>query len=104
MCFRKIFTAGAVALDEVWDRIHAQRIDAHVQPKSHHLDDFFDYSWIVIVQIWLVGKKTVPVILPGDRVPGPVGSFGVGEDYSGIFIFLVGVTPYIKIAFRRTRR
>ncbi len=104
MRFRKIFTRGAVAFGKVWDCIHAQRIDAHVQPETHHLDHFFHDPWIVVVQIRLVGKKTMPVILPGDRVPGPIGSFSVGKDNSRIFIFLIGIAPYVKLACRRTRR
>ena len=43
----------------------------------------------------------MPEILLGDRVPGPVGSFGVGENDSRVFVFLFGVAPDVEVAFRR---
>src|SRR4029077_8207918 len=94
MCFWKILTTRSFALHQVWDRIHAQRIDAHIQPEAHDLKYFFDDSGIVIVQIGLVRKETVPVVLLGDRIPSPVGPLGIREDNAGAFILPIGVAPY----------
>ena len=40
----------------------------------------------------------------GYWIPGPVGSFGIGEDNPGFREFLVVVAPDVEIPFRRTTR
>ena len=42
--FRKILAIGSFALDQVGDGVDAQRVDAHVQPVAHDLQDFLDHS------------------------------------------------------------
>src|SRR5581483_10170099 len=66
--------------------------------------DFGQYHRVVIVQIGLVGKKTVPVVRFRNRIPGPVGFLGVRENDARVTKFLYRVAPHIKIAFRGTRR
>ena len=51
---RKIFAIGAIAFDEVWNGIHAQSIDAHIQPVPHDVDDRFDNHGVIEIQIRLV--------------------------------------------------
>ena len=104
MSFRKILAGGSFALDKVRDCIQAQRVDSHIQPVAQDLEHLLDDSGIVEVQVWLVRKKTVPVVLFGDRVPSPIRSFGVREDDTRVFVLLFGVAPDIKVAFRRTAR
>ena len=56
---------------------------------------------MIVIQIRLVGKESVPEIRLGHGIPRPVGFFGVGEDDAGVLIFLIGVAPHVVIAFRR---
>ena len=100
--FGKILAIGAVALDQVRDGVQAERVHAHVQPEAHHAEHFFEHRGIVVVQVRLVREEAMPVVGLGDRVPGPVGFFGVGEDDSRVFVLLVGVAPDVKIAFGRS--
>ncbi len=44
----------------------------------------------------------MPVIGLGDRVPGPVGLFGVSKNDARVFIFFVGVAPHVIVALRRS--
>jgi hypothetical protein len=101
---RKVFAAGAVAFDEIGDCVHAECIDAHVEPESHGLDHLFDNNGVVEVQIGLVGKEAMPVERLRDLVPCPVGLFGVGEDDASVFEELVGLRPHIELAFGRAGR
>ena len=68
-----------------------------LQHRLHHLR-------IVEVQVRLMTEEAVPVVRLGDRVPGPVRGFGIGEDDARAKVFLVGIAPYIKIALRRAGR
>ncbi len=58
---------------------------------------------VVPVQIGLMAEKTVPVVRPGDRVPGPVRVLGIGKDNPHVFIFFGGVAPDVPVAFFGTR-
>ncbi len=104
MGFRQVFAVGAVALDQVRDGVHAQAVDAHVEPEPHDVDDFFDDAGVVEVEIGLVRKETVPIVGVGHRVPGPVGLFSVGKDDAGIFIKRVRVAPNVHFTLGRVRR
>ena len=37
----EVLAGGAVALDEVGDGVDAERVDAHVEPEAHGLEDLF---------------------------------------------------------------
>ena len=100
----QILAGGAIALNQVWNRVHAQRVDAHVEPEAHRLQHFFDHQRIVEVQVGLVRKETVPVVGLGRLVPGPVGLFGVGKDDARVLVELVGRGPDVHLARRRTGR
>ena len=80
MCLGQVLVTGAVADAQIGDRIEAQPVHAHVEPKAHDPDDGLHDLRIVVVQVRLMGEEAVPVVLFGDRVPGPVGGLGVGED------------------------
>ena len=102
--FGKILAGGAVALDQVRNRVDAQRVHAHVEPEAHHAQHFFQNLGAVVVQVRLVGEEAMPVVGLGDRIPGPVGFFGVSEDDAGVFVLLVGVAPDVEIALGRSCR
>ena len=59
---------------------------------------------VVEVEVGLVGEEAVPVVGLRDRVPGPVGLLGVGEDDARLRPFLVGVAPHVEVALARAGR
>ena len=77
MGFGEVLVVGAVALDQVGDRIQAQAVDAKIEPKAHDADHGLHHLRVVEVQVRLVRIETVPEVLAGDRIPRPVGLFGI---------------------------
>ena len=100
----QIFAVGTVALAQVRNRVHAQRVHAHVEPEAHGLQHFFDHQRIVEVQIRLMREEAMPVVRLGRLVPRPVRFFGIGEDDARFLVSLVVVGPHVHVALRRTRR
>src|SRR5689334_11466629 len=98
MSLRQIFTVGALKLIQIRDGIQAQSIHAQIKPEIHGGKHCFAHLWIFPVEVWLVGIKTMPIIRPGNWVPGPVGGFKVLEDDARVTIFVRRVTPDIKIS------
>jgi hypothetical protein len=94
----KVFVRGALALDEVRDRIQAETVDAGVEPALHHLYHGADDARVVEVQVRLVREEAVPVVGMRLRIPRPVRLLGVGEDDARGEIALVGVAPDIPVA------
>ena len=86
--FRQIFAGGSIALAKVWNRVHAQRVDAHVEPEAHRLQHLFHHQRVVVVQVGLVREKAMPVIGLGSFVPGPVRFFRIGKDDARVLILL----------------
>src|SRR5699024_1991760 len=84
MRFRKIFTIRSVPLKKIRHRTKPEPVDSHLTPVIHHLKYFFLNCRIIVVQIWLMEEKAMPVILLCDWIPGPVGSFKILEDNSGV--------------------
>ena len=101
---RQVLADGAVALAQVGNGVHAQRVHAHVEPEAHGLEHLFDHQRIVEVEVGLVGEEAVPVVGLGRLVPGPVGFFRVGEDDARVLVELVGLRPDIHVALRRAGR
>ena len=97
MGFRQVLVVGAVALDQVRNRVQTQAVDAHVQPVAHDFQHRFHHLRIVEVQIRLVGIEAVPEVLTGHRVPGPVGFLGVEKDDPRAVVFLVVIGPDVEI-------
>ena len=58
---------------------------------------------IVVVEVGLMAVEAVPEVLPGDRVPGPVGGLGVAEDDPRPLVDLVGVAPDVVVALGGVR-
>ncbi|MCY1460773.1 hypothetical protein D9M71_783590 [compost metagenome] len=54
MGFRQVLVVGAVALDQVRDRVEAQPVDAHVQPVAHDRQHRFHDLRVIEIQIGLV--------------------------------------------------
>jgi hypothetical protein len=104
MRLRQVFAGGAVALQQIGNGVHAQRVHAHIQPEAHGLQDFVDYQGAVKVEIRLVRKKAVPVKSLGGVVPRPIRFLGIREDDAGVFVELIGLRPDVHVALRRAGR
>ena len=104
----QVLVVGPLTHAQVRDRIQPHRVDAEVEPELHHVDDRVDDRGVVVIQIRLVREEPVPVVLPGDRVVGPVRLLGVGEDDPRLGKLLVVVVPDVERAlgrfFRRAAR
>jgi hypothetical protein len=99
----QVFVVGAVALDQVRDRVEPEAVYAHVEPEAHGLEDCLQHRRVVEVQVRLVAEEAVPKELLGDRIPGPVRGLGVGEDDARAVVLLVGVAPNIEVALGGAR-
>ena len=98
MGFRQIFATGSFALEKIRNRIQAQSVHAHLQPKIHRFEHrLFDHR-IGKIQIGLMGIKAMPVISLGHRVPRPVGGLKVFKDDARLFVLLLVFAPDVVIA------
>jgi hypothetical protein len=95
----KVLAGSTVALDEIGNGVHAERVDSHVEPETHGLEDLFEDKGVVVVKVGLVGEEAVPVVGFRGLIPGPVGFFGIGEDDAGVFEELIRWGPDVIIAF-----
>ena len=95
---------GAVALDQIGNRVEPQRIHAQVEPEAHAVDDLAHHLGVVVVEVRLVREEAVPEVRLGHRVPGPVRLLGVGEDDARVLILLIGVAPDVVVALLRSGR
>ncbi len=102
VCFRQVLAVGAVAFDEVRNRVEPQAVDAHVEPVAHRLQHFVDDGRIVVVEVGLVREEAMPEVGFGDRIPRPVRVFGVGEDDARVRVALVRVAPDVEVTVRGT--
>ena len=98
----QVLVVGAVAFDQIGDRIQAQPVHAHLQPHAHDLENLGQHLGVVEVQVGLVRIEPVPVIGARDRIPGPVRLFRVQKDNPGFGPFFVRVGPDIEVARRRS--
>ena len=100
---RKVLVRRSFALEKIGDGIDAKTIDAMVEPKGDDVEDRFLNGGIIEVEIGLMAEEAMPVILPGDRIPGPVGRIGVIEDDARAQVFLIGIAPDVEIPIGRIR-
>ena len=99
--FRQVLVVGAVAFDQVGNRVQAQAVDTHVEPEAHHPEHRAQHLRVVEVEVRLVRVEAMPEVGAGHRVPGPVAGLGVEEDDPRAVILLVGVGPDVVVARRR---
>ncbi len=102
MGLRQVFAGSSVALDKIGNRIHPQRVDAHVEPEAHRLQHFLNDERVIEVEIGLVREKAMPVIGSCRFVPGPVRFFRVRKNDACVLIHLIALRPDIHLAFRRS--
>ena len=97
----QVLVAGAVALDQVGDRIETETVDTHLEPELHRLEHGLEHGRVVEVEVGLVAEEAVPEVLLRDLVPGPVRFLGVGEDDARAGVERVVVAPDVEVALGR---
>src|SRR5262249_11607555 len=68
------------------------------QPEIDESEDRFTNFGVVVIQIRLMAVETMPVVGFSQRVPRPIRSFKVFENYSSILIFFWIVAPYVIVS------
>src|ERR1700732_497283 len=104
MGLREVLAVGALPFEEVRDRVEAQTVDPHPEPKVEGFEEYLLDSGVVKIEVRLVVKEAMPEIGLGDRVPGPVGSLEVLEDDARLAVAVRAIAPHVEIALRRARR
>src|SRR5262252_7913622 len=104
MSLRQVFTVSSFSFHEVWDRVQAKPIDAHVEPEPHHRPHLFSHNRIVIVKVRLMTEEAMPVILFRDGIPRPVGKLRIQKNNASASISVVRVTPNVPIPPRGIAR
>src|SRR5688572_16372959 len=102
MRFRQIFSVGSLPFKKVRHGVEPEPINTHAAPIVQNLEYFFLNYWIVIVQVRLMVKESMPIILLRYRVPHPIGGFKILKNNPDVFILSRVVRPYVKITVRRT--
>src|SRR5437879_5663040 len=103
MSLRKIFAGSPFALEEISDGIHAETVDAPIHPVGHHLEDFLADLGVVIIKVGLMAVETMPVILAGQGIIGPVRFKGILEDDASPLVLIRGLAPDIVVPVGRKR-
>src|SRR5580704_10803702 len=104
MGLREILAAGSFPFDKVRDRVKPQTVDTEIETE---IEDFVRRGFhlrIVVVQIGLMRKESVPEIGFGNRIVGPIAYLVVFKDYPRFRIFLRIMGPYIVITPRISSR
>ena len=101
---RQVLAVGAVLLEQVRDGVEAQAVDAHVEPEVDDVVQLLHDRRVLPVQVGLVRVEAVPVVLPGDRVPGPVRRLEILEDDAHVRVAIGRVAPHVEVAIGMTDR
>src|SRR5439155_4590755 len=91
MGFWQVFARRTLPLDEIGHGVDSKAVHSEIPPELHHVPDFFTHGGIVEIKVRLMTEKTVPVILLGNRVPGPVGELRIREDNTGTAVTVVRI-------------
>ena len=73
----QVLAVRPLALEEVGHGVDPEAVDPAVEPERHDVEDLLLDGRVVVVEVGLMAVEAVPEVLPGDRVPGPVGGLGV---------------------------
>src|SRR5437899_2668533 len=76
MRLREVLAVRPVTLVEVRHRVEPEPVEAQVEPEAEHVQHLLLHLAVVVVQVGLVAEEAVPVVLPAQRVPGPVRRLG----------------------------
>jgi hypothetical protein len=96
--FGQVLVDRPFAFDQVGNGVQTQRIDAHIEPEAHRVDDRPEDLRILEIQVRLMREEPVPVVLLRHRVPAPVRFLRVDEDDAGAGVLVVGIAPDVEVA------
>ena len=68
----QVLADGAVALEQVGHGVEPKAVEAEVEPEAQNVEHRRLNLGVVVVEVRLMREEAVPVVLAGDRVPGPV--------------------------------
>ena len=102
MRFREIFTIRSFPLEQIRHRIQTKAVNADITPEINYLENFLLHPWVIIIEIGLVMKKTMPVILLSHFIPTPVAGLEILENNPDIFILRRVIAPNVIVPFFRT--
>src|SRR5438105_9601736 len=102
MRFREIFTIRSFPLEQIRHRIQTKAVNADITPEINYLENFLLHPWVIIIEIGLVMKKTMPVILLSHFVPTPVAGFEILENDPNIFVLRGVIAPNVIVSLFRT--
>src|SRR6478672_12723734 len=80
--FGKVLADRAFPLKQIRDRVTAKSVETLIEPEGHDIHHGLLEHWVIVVQIRLVTKKSMPVIGLRDGIPGPVRLLGIDKDNS----------------------
>ena len=101
--FREILVVGPLAFAQIRDGVQPEAVDAEIGPPPHDLNHGGKHARIVVIEIRLMRKETMPVIGSCNRIPRPIRFFGIIEDDARSRVGLVGIAPHIPFARIRSR-
>ena len=94
----QVLAVGAVALEQVRDRVEPEAVQPEVEPEAQDLEHRRLDLWVVVVEVGLMGVEAVPEVGAGLIVPGPVRRLGVGEDDPRVLVAVHGLRPHVPVA------
>jgi hypothetical protein len=100
---RGALEVGAFFGNDEGDGVHAEAVDAELEPEAHDLEDLGLHVRVRGVEVGLEIVKAVEVVSARVFLIGPRGFLDAGKDHAGGRIFRFGVRPDIPIAVLRLR-
>ena len=88
-----------LTLAQVGYGVQAETIHADIKPETHDPEYRLQDLRVGEIQIGLMREKTMPIVGPGHRVPGPVRLFRIYENDPCLGVFRVRIAPDIVVPF-----
>ena len=95
----EVLVDRTLTLAQVGYGVQAQAIHADIKPETHSPKDGLQDLRVGVIQIGLMREKTMPIVCPCHRVPGPVRLFRIQEDDAGPGILRIRIAPDIVVPF-----
>ncbi len=93
----EVLARGPLGLVQVRDCVEPEPVDAEIEPEPDDSEHRIDNLGVVVVQVRLLMKETMPVVLLASLVESPVGRLDVAEDHADIGEAVVVVGPHVPV-------